>query len=109
MLIRMLAQQCGYQPGELIWQGGDVHLYLNHEALVTEQLARTPAGAPKMRLVRKPESIFDYRIEDFEVIDYQPQAHIAAPVAVLSIFIKRQGVRFWYSLFPIILLFQILE
>ncbi|MFZ1367523.1 thymidylate synthase, partial [Sphingorhabdus sp.] len=82
MLIRMLAQQCGYQPGELIWQGGDVHLYLNHEALVTEQLARTPAGAPKMRLVRKPESIFDYRIDDFEVIDYQPQAHIAAPVAV---------------------------
>lgn len=82
MLIRMLADQCGYQPGELIWNGGDVHLYLNHAHLVEEQLARTPAGEPKLRLLRKPDSIFDYRIEDFEVYDYAPQAHIAAPVAV---------------------------
>jgi thymidylate synthase len=82
MLIRMLADQCGYQPGELIWNGGDVHLYLNHAHLVEEQLARTPEGAPKLRLLRKPDSIFDYRIEDFEVYDYAPQAHIAAPVAV---------------------------
>ncbi len=82
MLIRMLAQQCGYQPGELIWQGGDVHLYLNHGPLVEEQLARKPAGAPKLHIVRQPESIFIYRIEDFEVHDYHPQAHIAAPVAV---------------------------
>jgi thymidylate synthase len=82
MLIRMLAQQCGYEPGELIWQGGDVHLYLNHNELVEEQLARTPAGNPKLHLLRKPDSIFDYEIEDFEVLDYAPQAHIAAPVAV---------------------------
>jgi thymidylate synthase len=82
MLIRMLAQQCGYEPGELIWQGGDVHLYLNHGELVEEQLVRTPAGAPKLHLLRKPASIFDYEIEDFEVLDYQPQAHISAPVAV---------------------------
>ncbi len=82
MLIRMLAQQCGYQPGELIWQGGDVHLYLNHAELVEEQLARTPAGSPTLHLLRKPESIFGYEIEDFEVLDYTPQAHIAAPVAV---------------------------
>lgn len=82
MLIRMLAQQCGYEPGELIWQGGDVHLYLNHAELVEEQLGRKPGGAPKLHLLRKPDSIFDYRIEDFEVADYQPQSHIAAPVAV---------------------------
>ena len=82
MLIRMLAQQCGYQPGELIWQGGDVHLYLNHAELVEEQLSRTPQGAPKLHLLRKPDNIFAYEIEDFEVTDYQPQAHIAAPVAV---------------------------
>jgi thymidylate synthase len=82
MLIRMLAQQCGYQPGELIWQGGDVHLYLNHAELVEEQLSRTPSGAPTLAILRQPPSIFDYTIEDFEVRDYAPQAHIAAPVAV---------------------------
>lgn len=82
MLIHMLAQQCGYQPGELIWQGGDVHLYLNHAELVEEQLSRTPSGAPKLHLLRKADSIFGYEIEDFEVLDYHPQAHISAPVAV---------------------------
>jgi thymidylate synthase len=82
LLIRMLAQQTGYEPGELIWQGGDVHLYLNHAVLVEEQLSRTPGGAPKFHIVRKPDSIFDYAIEDFDVTDYNPQTHIAAPVAV---------------------------
>ncbi len=82
MLIRMLAQQCGYQPGELIWQGGDVHIYLNHADLVEEQLSRTPSGAPTLEILRKPPSIFDYRIEDFAVHNYAPQKHIAAPVAV---------------------------
>lgn len=82
LLIRMLAQQTGYEPGELIWQGGDVHLYLNHADLVEEQLSRSPHGAPKFTFLRKPESIFDYVIEDFEVTDYNPQTHIAAPVAV---------------------------
>ena len=82
MLIRMLAQQTGYKPGELIWQGGDVHLYLNHADLVEEQLSRAPLGAPKLKLARKPDSIFDYKIEDFEVLDYTPQTHISAPVAV---------------------------
>jgi thymidylate synthase len=82
LLIRMLAQQTGLEPGELVWNGGDVHLYLNHESLVEAQLARTPQGAPTLHLLRRPESIFDYRIEDFEVRDYAPQGHIAAPVAV---------------------------
>ena len=82
LLTRMLAAVCGYSAGELIWQGGDVHLYLNHTDLVEEQLARTPTGAPKLRLLRTPISIFDFSIEDFEVLDYAPQAHIAAPVAI---------------------------
>ena len=82
LLTRMLAAICGYQPGELIWQGGDVHLYLNHSDLVEEQLSRTPSGAPKLKLTRTPDSIFDFRIDDLEVLDYAPQAHISAPVAV---------------------------
>lgn len=82
LLIRMLGAQCDLEPGELIWSGGDCHLYLNHEDLVVEQLARVPSGMPKLRLLRRPPTIFDYRIEDFEVYDYAPQAHIAAPVAV---------------------------
>ncbi len=82
LLTRMVAQQCDLEPGDAIWQGGDVHLYLNHAELVEAQLARTPAGAPKLSIVRRPDSIFGYRIEDFEVMDYAPQAHIAAPVAV---------------------------
>jgi thymidylate synthase len=82
LLTRMLAQQCDLEPGEAVWMGGDVHLYLNHAPLVEEQLARAPAGEARLEIRRRPDSIFDYRIEDFEVTGYAPQAHIAAPVAV---------------------------
>jgi thymidylate synthase len=82
LITRMLAQQCDLEPGEIVWNGGDVHLYLNHADLVEEQLSRTPSGAPRLRLLRRPPTIFDYAIEDFAVEDYAPQAHIAAPVAV---------------------------
>lgn len=82
LMTRMLAQQCGLEAHEVIWNGGDVHLYLNHADLVEEQLARTPKGAPKLRITRKPDSIFDYKIEDFEVEEYHPKAAISAPVAV---------------------------
>jgi thymidylate synthase len=82
LLIRMLAQQADLDPGDLIWSVGDAHVYLNHEHLVTEQLSRTPSGTPRLRILRKPASIFDYRIEDFEVYDYAPQGTIRAPVAV---------------------------
>ncbi|WP_404712440.1 thymidylate synthase [Sphingomonas sp. MMS24-J13] len=82
LLIAMLAQQCDLEPGELIWSGGDVHVYMNHAHLVEEQLARTPEGAPKLSLLRRPATIFDYGIDDIAVTDYAPQAHIAAPVAV---------------------------
>jgi thymidylate synthase len=82
LLTRMMAQQCNLEPGEVVWTGGDVHLYLNHAALVEEQLSRRPEGEARMTILRQPDSIFGYRIEDFEVTDYAPQAHIAAPVAV---------------------------
>lgn len=82
MLTAMLAQQTGLTPRELVWSGGDVHLYLNHADLVAEQLSRTPAGDPRFAILRKADSMFDYAIADFEVSDYAPQAHIAAPVAV---------------------------
>ncbi len=82
LLTRMLADQCGLIPGEIVWQGGDVHLYLNHADLVEEQLARKPSGQPTLYLLRTPASIFDYAIEDFEVRDYAPQGKISAPVAV---------------------------
>ncbi len=82
LLVRMLAQQTGLEPGELVWMGGDTHLYLNHGGLVEEQLSRTPQGEPRLAILRKPETIFDYRIEDFEVRGYAPQGVIKAPIAV---------------------------
>jgi thymidylate synthase len=82
MLTRMVAAQTGYEPGELVWTGGDTHLYLNHAHLVDEQVSREPAGEPTLHLLRRPDSIFGYRFEDFEVRDYAPQGSIKAPVAV---------------------------
>ena len=82
LFIRMVAQQCDLEPGELVWMGGDTHLYRNHGDLVEAQLARTPAGSPRLILARRPDSIFDYRIDDFAVRDYHPQGHLAAAVAV---------------------------
>lgn len=82
LFTAMLAQQCDLVPGELVWMGGDVHLYLNHAELVAGQLARVPSGAPRLALARRPESIFGYTIEDFVVSDYAPQGALSAPVAV---------------------------
>jgi thymidylate synthase len=82
LLSRMIAEQAGYEPGTLVWTGGDTHLYLNHADLVAEQLSREPSGEPRLEFLRKPDSIFDYRFEDFEVRDYAPQGAIRAPVAV---------------------------
>ena len=82
LLTRMLAQQAGYEPGELVWMGGDTHLYLNHGELIEAQLAREPAGDPRLAIGRHPPSVFDYRIEDFEVTGYAPQGALKAPVAV---------------------------
>ncbi|KLE35676.1 thymidylate synthase [Aurantiacibacter luteus] len=82
LLMRLMAAQTGLEPGELVWSGGDTHLYLNHGELVKAQLAREPAGEPRLLIHRVPDTIFDYRFEDFEVVDYQPQGVLRAPVAV---------------------------
>ena len=82
LLTHMVAQQCDLAPGEFIWTGGDCHLYLNHLAQADEQLARAPRPLPTLLLQRRPESIFDYRFEDFVVEGYDPHPHIKAPVAV---------------------------
>src|SRR3546814_61560 len=84
LLTRMIAQQCGLSAHELVWTGGDVHLYLNHAELVEAQLSRVPEGAPRLRILRRPPSIFDYRFEDFAVEDYAPYAPLAAPVEVYA-------------------------
>ncbi|GGD91647.1 thymidylate synthase [Tsuneonella deserti] len=82
LLQRMLAQQADLEPGELIWMGGDVHLYLNHAELIEEQLVREPQGVPRLEILRRPATIFDYSIEDFAVSDYAPLGALKAPVAV---------------------------
>jgi len=82
LLVHMLAQQCDLEPGELIWTGGDCHLYLNHFEQADLQLAREPLPLPQLRLRRRPPSIFDYDYEDFEFVNYQHHAAIKAPVAV---------------------------
>jgi thymidylate synthase len=82
LLTRMLAQQTGYKAGELVWMGGDTHLYLNHSELIETQLAREPSGDPRLHIGRHPPSMFDYRFEDFTVTGYAPQGTLKAPVAV---------------------------
>ena len=82
VLLRMLAQQCDLEPGEIVWMGADCHVYLNHAELVQTQLAREPKGFPTLRLTRRPASILDYRFEDFAVDGYDPHPAIPAPVAV---------------------------
>ncbi|GAA3294485.1 thymidylate synthase [Arthrobacter citreus] len=82
LLTLMVAQQTGLEPGEFVWTGGDVHIYDNHVDQVREQLSREPYPYPQLRLARKPESIFEYTLEDFEVLDYRHHPGIKAPIAV---------------------------
>jgi len=82
LLTHMLGQQCDLQPGEIIICTGDSHIYSNHLEQVKLQLSREPRGLPNLRIDRKPDSIYDYRFEDFKMLDYNPHPHIPAPVAV---------------------------
>ena len=82
MLTQMVAQQTDLEPGEFIWTGGDCHLYLNHLDQARLQLSRTPRALPRLKLARRPESIFDYRFEDFVIEGYDPWPGIKAPIAV---------------------------
>jgi thymidylate synthase len=82
LLTHMLAQQCDLDVGDFIWTGGDCHIYSNHFEQVKLQLSREPMAPPALNIKRKPDSIFDYDYEDFEVLNYQSHAAIKAPVAV---------------------------
>jgi thymidylate synthase len=82
LLIHMMAQQTGLQPGELVWTGGDCHLYTNHMVQTELQLAREPLPLPRLAIKRKPETLFDYRFDDFELLDYYAHGSIKAPIAV---------------------------
>lgn len=81
-LTHMVARQCGLEPGEIIHSFGDLHLYLNHLEQARLQLAREPRSLPRLVIKRDPDSIFDYRFEDFEIAGYDPHPHISAPIAV---------------------------
>jgi thymidylate synthase len=82
LLTHMVAQQCDLDVGDFIWTGGDCHIYSNHHEQVQTQLGRSPYPYPKLHIKRKPDSIFDYAFEDFEVLDYAHHPAIKAPVAV---------------------------
>ncbi|MBT9490570.1 MAG: thymidylate synthase [Rubrivivax sp.] len=82
LLTHMLAQQCGLQVGDFIWTGGDCHIYDNHSEQVATQLARETRPYPKLLIKRRPDSIFDYDFDDFEIQGYDPHPLIKAPVAV---------------------------
>jgi thymidylate synthase len=82
LLLNMMAQQSDLEPGELVWTGGDCHLYLNHLEQVELQLAREPLPLPRLEIKRRPPSLFEYRYEDFALVGYQAHPSIKAPIAV---------------------------
>jgi thymidylate synthase len=82
LLIHMIAQQTGLEPGEFIWTGGDCHIYDNHIEQVTEQIQREPFIFPTLKINRKPASIDDYKYSDFELLNYKPHASIKGEIAV---------------------------
>ncbi len=81
-LTHMLAQQCNLDVGEFIWTGGDCHIYSNHIEQVNLCLQRKPLALPKLILLRKPDSIFDYQLADFELLGYNSHSAIKADVAI---------------------------
>jgi len=82
LLTHMMAQQCNLEVGDFIWTGGDCHLYSNHLEQVDLQLSRDFFPLPKLNILRKPASIFDYEFEDFEITGYESHPAIKAPVAI---------------------------
>ncbi|MDE2810928.1 MAG: thymidylate synthase, partial [Gemmatimonadota bacterium] len=82
LLTMMMAQVCGLQPGEFVWTGGDVHIYQNHIAALRQQLARTPRPQPVMTIKNRGQSIFDFRYDDFKLLNYHPHPSIPMEIAV---------------------------
>lgn len=82
LLVHMLAQQCDLDVGEVIVTTGDSHIYQNHLEQVKTQLSREPRALPTLNIKRKPDSIYDYKFEDFEIVGYHAHPNIKAPVAI---------------------------
>jgi len=82
LLTYMIAQQCELAAGDFIWTGGDCHIYINHLEQVALQSSRQPFPMPELSIKRKPDSIFDYRYDDFEILHYQCHPTIKAPIAI---------------------------
>ncbi|MCB0460105.1 MAG: thymidylate synthase [Flavobacteriaceae bacterium] len=82
LLTMMVAQVCGYEPGEFIHTFGDAHIYNNHTEQLELQLSREPRPLPKMKINPEVKSIFDFKFEDFTLEDYNPHPHIKGAVAV---------------------------
>ncbi|MDX5627967.1 MULTISPECIES: thymidylate synthase [unclassified Brenneria] len=82
LLVHMVAQQCDLAVGDFVWTGGDTHLYNNHMEQTQLQLSREPRALPKLVIKRRPDTLFDYRFEDFEIEGYEPHPAIKAPVAI---------------------------
>ena len=82
LLTNIVAQQTGFRVGEFIWTGGDCHLYRNHLEQADVQLRREPYALPRLVIGRRPDSLFDYRFEDFEIIGYEAHPHLRAEVAI---------------------------
>ena len=82
LLTHMLAQQADLDVGDFVWTGGDCHLYSNHLEQADEQLSRRLLALPQLAIKRRPNSIFDYQYEDFEIVNYESHPHIKAAVAV---------------------------
>ena len=82
LLTIMIARICKLDVGEFIHSFGDVHLYLNHIDQAKEQLLRKPMNLPKLNIINAPESIFDFKYENFELINYDSAPNIKAPIAI---------------------------
>lgn len=82
LLTLMMAQVTGLEPGEFVWTGGDVHIYLNHMEQVELQLSREPKKLPEMKINPEVKSIFDFKYEDFELINYEAHPHIPGKVSI---------------------------
>ena len=82
LLTHMFAHQSDLKPGDFVWTGGDVHLYINHVEQAQLQLSRVPFELPALNIRRRPPSLFEYQFEDFEMVNYQSHPSIKAPIAV---------------------------
>ncbi len=82
LLLKMMAEQCDLLPGELIWSGGDCHIYTNHLAQVREQLSRQPYTLPTLQIKNVRPAWHEYEYKDFEIMNYHAYPAIRAPIAV---------------------------